>query len=172
MNNFEFAPEHESQAVQKPHSMHEEAYCAEDYLAANAWEPEETAANPDAVEDAITTLATATIRREGNRVTGTLPNDVIINIGEFGADRIRIRQNIGFTDQSTPGCIHLTNISGLQVDPGPALPWINVTAIRVTPTQMTVTITGGVQLTFDLPEGAYVNIRQTLYDAQIIRIMQ
>lgn len=126
----------------------------------------------DPVDAAVSALQRAEIARNGNVVTARLGSDTIIDVGTFGADRIRFRATTTFTDESTPGTIHLTGINGLAVDPGPGLPWISITSIRITGNQATIGLAIGVPITFELPPGTYDNIRQTLFNAGVIRIQQ
>ncbi|MBX9693229.1 MAG: hypothetical protein K2Z81_12645 [Cyanobacteria bacterium] len=125
----------------------------------------------DPVEAALQTLASANITRDGTSVRGTLPGRQTIDINQNGVDRIRFQANLSCNATCNDNSITLSNIRGIDVDPGTLSPWLDVTRIQVDRNRAVVTVSrfgGNFDISVDLGEGDFDNIRNTLRRSNII----
>lgn len=124
------------------------------------------------IENALRTLANeAEITRDGEVVTALLPGVRTIEVRQTGMRRIRFQRTVSCNVTSDENGITLSNIRGVQIDPGPLTPWINASRIQIDRDRVRATVGRfGVQthISFDLQSGQFDQIRRSLRQAGIL----
>lgn len=125
----------------------------------------------DPVELALATLASASISRDGDKVTATLPEVTDIQTPGQDINRIRFEKKLTCNVSISGQKIDISNIEGLKADPGALAPWMNITRIQIEGNRATVTAGRfGVytDINIDLADGSFNQIRDTLRRANIL----
>ena len=126
------------------------------------------ATDEDPVDAALRLIGTATIRRNENRVTATLPETSRITVGQQGVEELEFNSNVTFNVGSDNNSITLSNITGVQVRPSYSPLWFNITNITIRNNDTAVVTAGGINFNIDLNAGGFNDLRAFLRQRGII----